>query len=295
MMNPALSSTNRTNQRKGGVKILEAKDIYFAYPDGTRALDGINFHAERGEFIGMLGGNGSGKTTLLKILNGLLKPARGEVYLEGYSFKSVNSDKLFSKVCTMFQDPDDQLFSSTVGQDIAFGPNNMGLAKEEVQRRVNHALSSVGMSGARDKAINALSYGQKKRVCLAGVLAMEPEIILLDEPTASLDPMGTSSIMHLLKDLNTKNGVTMIMSTHSVDLVPLFIDRAIVLNKGHVVKDGPPQEVFSDAQVLRAANLRLTQIGHLFEVLKKRDFLDIDEIPLTIGEARKELKSLLPG
>lgn len=274
------------------MNIIEAKDIHFAYPDGTHALDGIDFYARKGEFIGILGGNGSGKTTLLKILNGLLKPAKGEVYLEGYNFKSVNRDKLFSKVCTMFQDPDDQLFSSTVGQDIAFGPNNMALSKEEVKRRVDYALSSVGISELADKAINGLSYGQKKRACLAGVLAMEPEVILLDEPTASLDPMGTSSIMHLLKDLNTKNGVTMVMSTHSVDLVPLFIDRAIVLNKGRVVKDGPPQEVFSDAQVLRASHLRLTQIGHLFEVLKKRDLIDIDEIPLTIGEARREFKRL---
>src|SRR3989338_4128803 len=135
------------------MNIIEAKEIHFNYPDGTRALDGIDFYAKRGEFIGMLGGNCSGKTTLLKILNGLLKPAKGEAYLEGSGFRTINRDKLFSKVCTMFQNPDDQLFSPTVSEDIAFGPKNMALSKEEVKRRVKHALSSVGISELADKAI----------------------------------------------------------------------------------------------------------------------------------------------
>lgn len=273
--------------------IFEARDIHFSYPDGTWALKGINLAAGRGEFIGILGGNGSGKTTLLKILNGLLKPSRGEVFLEGENIKSINRDTLFTKMCTMFQNPDDQLFSPTVRQDVAFGPGNMGLDKGAVQQRVECALSCVGMREYADKTIQALSYGQKKRACLAGVLAMKPEIILLDEPTASLDPMGVSSIMHLLKDLNVTQGVTMVMSTHSVDLVPLFIDRAIVLNKGKTVKVGPPKEVFSDTQTLRSAGLRLTQIGHLFEIMKKNDSIAVDDIPLTIGEARQELKNLL--
>lgn len=273
--------------------ILETKGVHLIYPDGTRALEGIDFYAGRGEFIGILGGNGSGKTTFLKILNGLLRASKGDAYLEGENLKSIDRDKLFGKVCTCFQDPDDQLFSPTVSQDIAFGPKNMGLTKEEVKKRIDHALSCVGMQEFADKSISALSYGQKKRACLAGVLAMGPEVILLDEPTASLDPMGVSSIMHLLKDLNVKKGVTMVMSTHSVDLVPLFIDRAIVLNKGKVVKEGSPKEVFADTQTLRSANLRLTQVGHLFEIMKKRDFMDIGDIPLTIGEARREMKNLL--
>ncbi len=273
--------------------MIEAKNVEFRYPDGTRALDGITFSAGRGEFIGILGGNGCGKTTLLKVLNGLLKPIRGEICLDHENIRSMSRDRLFTRVCTMFQNPDDQLFSPTVREDIAFGPKNMNLAKDEVDRRVSSALSSVGMAESADKPINALSYGQKKRACLAGVLAMRPEVILLDEPTASLDPMGTSSIMHLLKDLNTKGGVTMVMTTHSVDLVPLFIDRAIILNRGRIVKEGSPAEVFADAPALRAANLRLTQIGHLFEILKKKDFIDIENAPLTIGEARREIKELL--
>lgn len=275
------------------INILEAKNIHFTYNDGTDAIQGINFYAKKGEFIGILGGNGSGKTTFLKILNGLLKATKGDAYLEEENLKSVDRDKLFTRVCTCFQNPDDQLFSPTVAQDIAFGPKNMGLKKGEVDERIDYALSCVGMRDFSDKSINALSYGQKKRVCLAGVLAMMPEVILLDEPTASLDPMGVSSIMHLLKDLNVNKGVTMVMSTHSVDLVPLFIDRAIVLNKGKVVKEGSPKEVFADTRILRAANLRLTQIGHLFEIMKKKDSVDIEDIPLTIGEARRQIKDLL--
>lgn len=278
---------------RNGASIIESRDIHFVYGDGTHAIAGVDFYAKKGEFIGILGGNGSGKTTLLKMLNGLLKPAKGNICLDGEDVRSINRDKLFTRVCTMFQNPDDQLFSPTVGEDIAFGPRNMGLGRDEVQRRVDCALSCVGMSGSSDKHINGLSYGQKKRICLAGVLAMGPEIILLDEPTASLDPMGVSSIMHLLKKLNAEKGVTIIMTTHSVDLVPLFIDRALVLNRGSVVKEGSPTDVFADTQVLRAANLRLTQIGHLFEVMKKKDMIDIEHMPLTIGEARREIKNLL--
>lgn len=275
------------------MNLLEAKNVSFSYPDGTGALAGINFHARKGEFIGILGGNGCGKTTFLKILNGLLKPTTGDVYLEETNFKSLEKNKLFSRVCTLFQNPDDQLFSPTVIEDIAFGPKNMQLSKQEVEERIHRALENVGMTAFAHKSIHALSYGQKKRVCLAGVLAMGPEVILLDEPTASLDPMGVSAIMHLLRDLNREHGMTLVMSTHSVDLVPLFIDRAVILNQGKVVKEGSPQEVFADTETLRSAHLRLTQIGHLFEIMKKKNLLDTGRIPLTIGEAYQEFKGFL--
>ena len=272
--------------------VIRIDDLYFNYTDGTQALAGINLSIKSGEFVGVLGANGSGKTTLLKLLNGLLKPSRGDIYLGQENLKDIDRNKLFTKACTVFQNPDDQLFSPTVGEDIAFGPTNMGLSKEEVQRRVANALESVEMSEFKDKVIHHLSYGQKKRICLAGVLAMSPEIIFLDEPTAALDPMGVSVIMHLLNKLN-KQGLTMVMATHSVELVPLFLDRAIILNKGKIIRDGLPQEVFSDPEMIRLAKLRLPQIGHLFEILKKRDNLEINNLPLTIGEARREIKELL--
>lgn len=273
------------------MSIIRTQEVYFNYPDGTKALDDVNLCVNKGEFVGILGANGSGKSTLLRILNALLKPTRGNIYLDGEDLKSMDKNLIFSKACTVFQDPDDQLFSPTVAEDIAFGPVNMGLSKNEVNRRVNEALAGVEMSEFKDKVIHNLSYGQKKRICLAGVLAMGPEIIFLDEPTASLDPMGVSVIMHLLKKLNRK-GVTMIMATHCVDLVPLFLDRVVILNKGKIIKEGVPQKAFSDPDIIRFAKLRLPQIGHLFEILKKKDKLEIDNLPLTIGEARQQILDL---
>jgi cobalt/nickel transport system ATP-binding protein len=273
--------------------LIEVKDLSFTYPDGTNALTAVNLRVRQGEFIGILGANGSGKTTLLRLLNGLLKPTRGNVFLSQRDIRSINRDTLFSRVCTCFQNPDHQLFAPTISQDIAFGPINMGLAKEEIEKRVDNSLSAVGMSGCGNRQISALSFGQKKRISLAGVLAMGPEIILLDEPTSSLDPLGVNEIMHLLRNLNKNKGVTMVMSTHSVDLVPLFIDRLIVLSKGRIVAEGLPKEVFSDTDIIKLAKLRLPRIGELFDIMKKEDGLETKELPLTVGEARQELKSLL--
>ena len=273
--------------------LIETKNLSFAYPDGTLALEDITLEVKKGEFVGILGANGSGKTTLLRLLNGLLKPTKGNIYLEKKDIRFIERDQLFRRICTCFQNPDHQLFAPTVAQDIAFGPINMGLAKEEVQKRIDNSLSAVGMPEFGHRPINALSFGQKKRICLAGVLAMGPEAIVLDEPTSSLDPIGVSTIMQLLKELNREKGVTMIMSTHSVDLVPVFIDRVIILNKGRVVSAGLPKEVFSEPEIIRLAKLRLPHIGQLFDILKNTDGLHIEGLPLTIGEAREELKSLL--
>ncbi len=272
--------------------IMEIKNLRFSYPDGTLALRDINLSVKRGEFLGILGGNGCGKTTLLKILNGLLKASEGEVYLDGENIKSMHKDALFKRACTCFQNPDDQLFSPTVGEDISFGPVNMGLTKNEVLARVESALGAVEMLEFADKPIHNLSFGQKKRACLAGVLAMGPQVMLLDEPTSCLDPKGVNSIMRLLRKLNEQDGITMVMSTHSVDLVPLFIDRVVILNQGEILLDGSPEEVFSQPGIIRSAKLRLPRIGHLFEILKKRDGFDIKGLPLTIGQAREELRQM---
>ncbi len=274
-------------------KAIEAKDVYFSYPDGTAVLKGINFSIPRGEFVGILGGNGSGKTTLLKLLNGLSKLAKGDILINGENIKSINRDILFTKACTMFQNPEDQLFSPTVSEDIAFGPTNMGLGQKEIKQRVASALEAVEMLEYAQRPIHALSFGKKKRVCLAGVLAMDPEIIFLDEPTSCLDPAGVQAIMQLLKNLNKQKNITFVMSTHSVDLVPVFINRVIILNKGVVVEDGTPQAVFSNSDRLKNAKLRLPYIGHLFELLKNNDGHDINQLPLTIGEARDVVNGLI--
>lgn len=272
---------------------LDVQIDSFKYPGGAEVLSGIDFKVSKGEFIGVLGANGSGKTTLLKAVDGLIKNIQGIIRLDGDDIRKLSSKEIYSKVGLVFQNPDDQLFAPTVFEDVMFGPLNMGFSEKETAGRVNAALENVGMEEFAAKPIHNLSFGQKKRVCIAGLLAMGHQILLLDEPTASLDPMGVSSIMRLLKGLNREKGVTTVMATHSVDLIPLFIDRMLILDDGKIIKEGPPDNVFSDPKTVRQANLRMPRIGHLFEILKHRDGLDIDKIPLTIGQARYEMKKLL--
>jgi cobalt/nickel transport system ATP-binding protein len=175
-----------------------------------------------------------------------------------------------------------------VKQDVAFGPLNLGYTPEHVKQLVNEALATVGMAEFADKPPHFLSGGQKKRVALAGVLAMQPEVIIMDEPTSSLDPMATSDILHLLLRLNKERGITLLLATHDVDLVPLFAERLCILDRGKVVSEGTPKASFSNADLIRKIRLRSPRIAHLFEVLKKEDKLPIGpELPLTISEARK--------
>lgn len=275
------------------MNFIETKKLGFNYPDGTNVFKNINISIKQGEFIGILGANGTGKTTFLKLLNRLLVPTEGNIYLQDTDIAHISKDHFFSRVCTMFQNPDDQLFAATVGEDIAFGPINMGLSNYQVQERVDSALSAVEMTKYADKPIQNLSFGQKKRTCLAGVLAMTPEVMLLDEPALCLDPMGVNNIMRLLRNLNKTKNITMIMATHAVDLIPLFTDRVIVLHEGEVICQGSPKEVFAKTQLLRSAKLRLPRIGHLFEILRKKDDFIFESLPLTIGQARSELKDKL--
>lgn len=267
--------------------------ISYKYPDGTQAIRDINMKIRKGEFIGILGANGSGKTTLLKAIDGLLKEAEGSLKLDGDEIKKLTPKQIYRKIGLVFQNPDDQLFAPTLFEDISFGPLNMGLDNNEVERRVEAALQDTGLSGLGKKSIHNLSFGQKKRACIAGLLSMSHEILLLDEPTAGLDPMGEHEMMQLLLRLNKEKAVTIIMATHSIDLVPLFIDRLTILNQGEIVLEGEPQKVFSDPAAIRIAKLRLPRIGHLFEVLKNKDNFEIRRLPLTIGEARQVLKEVL--
>jgi len=273
--------------------MLKIEDLHYTYEDGTPALNGIDLEIAQGEFLAMLGSNGSGKTTLIKHLNGLLRPTLGRVLLDGRPIERVEDREVFSRIGIVFQDPNDQLFASTVEEDVAFGPTNMGLPPEEIKERVHRALHQVNMQDYGRKSIHALSHGQKKRVCVAGILAMEPQVIILDEPTAGLDPMGVHSLMHLLEDLNKKQGITMIMATHVVDLVPLFMSKIAILSKGKVLRYGPPSEVFGDPEAIERAKLNLPLVAELMNLLKTRDHLKLHHIPLTVGEARREILRLL--
>jgi cobalt/nickel transport system ATP-binding protein len=252
-------------------------------------MSGINLDIKKGEFAGILGSNGSGKTTLLKIMDGLIKDIRGSVQLDGADILKLSPREIYRKVGLVFQNPDEQLFAPTVFEDVSFGPLNMGLKGEEVTGRVTAALRDVEMEEYSKKSIHNLSFGQKKRVCIAGLLAMGHEILLLDEPTAGLDPMGEYRMMKLLTRLNTEKGVTIVMATHSVDLVPIFLHRLYILSKGSIIRGGVPEEVFTVPEEMSEVKLRLPQIAELIYRLKHEDKMPFERIPLTIGEARREI------
>ncbi|MFQ5964250.1 MAG: energy-coupling factor ABC transporter ATP-binding protein [Candidatus Scalinduaceae bacterium] len=272
---------------------LKVENLRYKYPDGTKALNGVNVDMMEGEFLAILGANGSGKTTLLKHLNGLLKPISGSVILDGKNLSEFKPGEIFRRVGMVFQDPNDQLIAPTVEEDVAFGPANLNLKHEEIIRRVTNVLELVQMRELAKKSIHSLSYGQRKRICIAGTLAMEPEILILDEPTSGLDPDGVKSVMKLLKDLNTEQGITIVIATNSVDLVPVFMDRVAIMDKGIIVQEGIPEKVFTDSKVLGDVRLELPQIAQLMEVLRDKDKLPINALPLTIGEARQELVNII--
>lgn len=282
-----------SSQDKERVPAFSVKNVSYKYPDGTHALTDINLEVKRGEFIGLLGANGSGKTTLLRVMDKLLKGVEGSVYLDGVDIKTLSPKDIYKKVGLVFQNPDDQLFAPTLFEDVAFGPTNMGFASKEVEERVMSALNEVELTGLERKSVHNLSFGQRKRACIAGLLAMGHEMLLLDEPTAGLDPMGEYKMMGLLQKLNRGNGVTIVMATHSVDLVPVFLDRLYILSRGKIKRGGTPEEVFNAPDDMANIKLRLPHIAELIYKLKHEDKLDFDRIPLTIGEARREiLKSL---
>lgn len=273
------------------MKIIETNDVTYKYPDGTKALEKVNFNAEEGKIVALLGPNGAGKSTLFLHFNGILRPTQGSVVVDGETVSYDKKDllKVRQKVGIVFQNPDDQLFAPTVFEDVAFGPMNMGLSNDDVKKRVTESLLRVGMEGYEKKAPHHLSGGQKKRVAIAGILAMQPKIMVLDEPTSGLDPKGASQILKLLYQLNSE-GMTIVISTHDVDLVPIYASRVYIISQGKIIKEGNPQEVFEDVETIRGANLRLPRIAHLMEILKKEDKLPFDKpYPLTIGGARKRI------
>ncbi|MCX7842128.1 MAG: ATP-binding cassette domain-containing protein [Clostridia bacterium] len=278
-------------------KILEAEDLHYTYADGTEALKGVTLGVRKGQTTAVLGGNGAGKSTLFLSFNGIHKPSSGKILFEGkpldYSRKGLK--ELRSSVGIVFQDPDSQLFSASVYQDISFGVVNMKLPEEEARRRVNEAMERTGTAHLKDKPTHCLSFGQKKRVAIAGVLAMCPKVLVLDEPTAGLDPMGVSEIMKLLKKVQKDMGLSIVISTHDIDIVPLYCDYTFIMNQGRIVLEGTPKEVFAKKDMLRSVNLRLPRIGHLMEILREKDDFDISENAVTISEARKIMKNWKNG
>ena len=275
--------------------ILEVRHLTFGYDDETYALENLNMSFESGKTTAILGANGAGKSTLFLHLNGILQPEKGEVLLHGEKIRydKISLRKLREKVGIVFQNPDDQLFSASVYQDISFGAVNMGLSFEKVHRRVSDVMEQMAITALQDKPTHSLSFGQKKRVSIAGILVMQPEIIILDEPTAGLDPAGISELMRLLKQVCQQWHTTIILSTHDIDMVPLCADYIYVMDHGKIAAEGTPKEIFAQPAMLRERHLRLPWISRLLEVLKNDDGFEVDFSEATIPGARRELLQCL--
>ncbi len=271
--------------------LLEIKNLSHVYSAGTpfqhAALHDVSLCIERGEFIGLIGHTGSGKSTLIQHLNGLLKPTSGKVLFQG---EDIWKDVKFTRetryhVGLVFQYPEYQLFEETVYKDIAFGPKNMGLSEEEIRARVLRAAGFVGIAESElEKSPFDLSGGQKRRVAIAGVIAMEPEVLILDEPTAGLDPAGRESILQNIRDYQKAQNATVIMVSHSMEEIASNVSRLVVMNDGAVVMTGSPREVFANAQELMAIGLDVPQVTRVFLRLREMG-LDVDTSVFTVEQA----------
>jgi energy-coupling factor transport system ATP-binding protein len=261
---------------------------------GAKALDGISLQIEKGEFVALVGGNGSGKTTFARLLNALLLPTAGTVYIEGADTKEKGHLWDVRRVAGMvFQNPDNQSIGTTVEEDVAFGPENLGLDPEAIRRRVRDALREVAMAEHAHAEPHLLSGGQKQRVSLAGIIAMKPECIILDEATALLDPTGRKEIMELIRRLNRDEGITVLHITHSMEEAGLA-ERVLVLDAGRVALDGTPKEVFSQVSRIRELGLVTPQVTELFELLRGEGF-DLPAGVPDVDEAAAALTEILYG
>ena len=284
------------------MSLIEINNLTHIYSEGLpfekKAVDDISLKVEENEFIGLIGHTGSGKSTFIQHLNGLLKPSSGEIIIDGTRVdkSGANLTDLRKKVGLVFQYPEYQLFEETIERDIAFGPKKLDISDEEVQERVKSSMESVGLDYKtyKDKSPFELSGGLKRRVAIAGVLAMEPKVLILDEPTAGLDPRGRDEILSEIKSIHEKRKMTVILVSHSMEDVAKIAERIVVLDKGKVFLDGEPRDIFREEDKLLGVGLGIPQITSLMRTLKKKG-LDINEDAITVEEAKESLKKYLRG
>lgn len=274
------------------MSILTAENVSFSYDKKTDALSGVSFSVEKGEYVSIIGHNGSGKSTLARLFNGLIKPDKGEITVCGYS--SLDKKNLFEirkRIGVVFQNPDNQLVASIVEDDVAFGPENLGIPRKEIGERIEFALKAVGMENYRFSSPSRLSGGQKQRIAIAGVLALKPQIIVLDESTSMLDPKGRKEITGIVRKLNEEENTTVISVTHFMEET-VFADKIIVLNDGKVFMQGTPSEIFSQRETLKKIGLEVPYSTFLAEKLKEKGVPLKGEIltPEALAEAICELK-----
>ena len=275
--------------------IIEVKNVTFEYSDSEQTntvIENFSLDIARGSFTVILGHNGSGKSTLAKLFNGLYKPASGEVLVDGISTTDEQNEiEIKRRVGMVFQNPDNQLVASIVEEDVAFGPENLGLSPEEIRCRVDEALKSVGMYEFRESTPHRLSGGQKQRIAIAGIIAMKPECIVLDEPTAMLDPKGRREIISTIERLNREDGITVVLITHFMEEAE-NADRAIVMSDGVILADSTPKEVFSNVGLLKSVGLDVPQTTELLYSLKNEG-IELNTNVISIEEAADEIISAL--
>ncbi|MBI6874215.1 energy-coupling factor transporter ATPase [Clostridium aciditolerans] len=279
------------------IKIENLTHIYMkGSPFEKKALDNVNITINSGEFLALIGHTGSGKSTLIQHINGLLKPNSGSIIIDDVDIteKKTNLNFIRKKVGLVFQYPEYQLFEETIEKDIAFGPKNLGLSDDDINKRVKRAMNMVGLDYEKykDKSPFELSGGQKRRVAIAGVVAMEPKILILDEPTAGLDPKGRDEILGKIKDLHLEYNMTIVLVSHSMEDVAKLADRILVMNKGKCILDGKPYEVFKEIDTLESVGLAVPQVTYLVKSLKSKGF-DISDNIFTVEQAKKEILKIL--
>lgn len=279
------------------IKIENLTYVYMPKtPFEKKALDNVSLEIEDGEFLAVIGHTGSGKSTLIQHLNGLLKPASGKIYVDGTDItdKDTKLVDIRKKVGLVFQYPEYQLFEETIAKDIAYGPTNLGLNEDEILRRVKKSMEMVGLDYDEYKDISPfeLSGGQKRRVAIAGVIAMEPNVLILDEPTAGLDPAGRDDILEQIKFLHEKYNMTIILVSHSMEDVGKLAEKIIVMNDGHIELQGKPKEVFREIDTLERIGLAVPQVTYLMRELKRKGF-NVSEDIFTVKKAKSELLNIL--
>ena len=278
--------------------VIEVKDLTFTYSGSdNQALKALNLAVHKGEFIGITGPTGAGKTTLSYCLNGIIPhfiegSYTGDVQIKGHSVFDLSSQEISRWIGSVFQDPEAQLVSANVEEELAFGPENIAIAPEEIQKRIDFALKSVGIETLRTASIDSLSGGQKQRVAIAAVLTMLPEIIILDEPTAELDPMGTDDVFSVLHKLNEEHGITIIIIEHKLEHLSKYCQRLIVMDEGQIVVDGAPAQIFAEWQKIQSVGVKPPQVTEFFGKLPGYDRQQ-RKIPVTLEEAEQVLNDLL--
>lgn len=279
-------------------KAVVIDNLNYRYPKGTKnVLNGINLEIERGEFIVIMGPSGCGKSTLCLCLNGIIPflfggSLVGEVIIEGINTKKSSIPELSQKIGIVHQNPEMQLFTYSVEEEVAFGPENLALSRNEIERRIEESLKMVGLEGFEKRSPYRLSGGEKQRLVIASILALKPRILVLDEPSSSLDPLGILEISHVIRELNEKYGVTVIIVDHRIEWIVEYIDRIIVIKDGIIMLDGSPRDVFTERRKIDDIGLRPPQVTELAYELEDAQIL-LNPIPLTVEEAYKQISKLL--